>query len=171
MTGAIPTSAMVLAAGLGLRLRPLTENCPKPLIELAGRTLLDRALDHLFDAGVARVVVNLHYLGHMIESHLSGRSAPAVEFSREDELLLETGGGVKVSWERLNGYTEQIEVRIDDEGPGLPDRRNLFVPFFTTRREGSGVGLALSRQIMIAHGGTISFTNNEQGGARFSLAF
>ena len=94
MTGPMPQSAMVLAAGLGLRLRPLTENCPKPLIELAGRTLLDRALDHLIAAGVARVVVNLHYLGHMIESHLSGRSAPAVEFSREDELLLETGGGV-----------------------------------------------------------------------------
>ena len=94
MTGAIPTSAMVLAAGLGLRLRPLTENCPKPLIELAGRTLLDRVLEQLVAAGVARAVINLHYLGHMIEAHLSGRSAPAIDFSREDEVLLETGGGV-----------------------------------------------------------------------------
>jgi len=94
MTGITPTAAMVLAAGLGLRLRPLTENCPKPLIELAGRTLLDRALDHLVAAGVARAVINLHYLGHMIEAHLSGRAAPAIEFSREDDALLETGGGV-----------------------------------------------------------------------------
>jgi len=94
MTGTTPTAAMVLAAGLGLRLRPLTENCPKPLIELAGRTLLDRALDHLVVAGVARAVINLHYLGHMIEAHLSGRRAPAIEFSREDDALLETGGGV-----------------------------------------------------------------------------
>ncbi|MDA0998655.1 MAG: nucleotidyltransferase family protein [Proteobacteria bacterium] len=94
MTGPPPAAAMVLAAGLGLRLRPLTENCPKPLIELAGRTLLDRALDHLAAAGVPRVVINLHYLGHMIETHLSGRSAPVIDFSREDEALLETGGGV-----------------------------------------------------------------------------
>lgn len=94
MTGSPPTAAMVLAAGLGLRLRPLTENCPKPLIALAGRTLLDRALDHLVAAGVARVVINLHYLGHMIEAYLSGRSAPAIDFSHEDEVLLETGGGV-----------------------------------------------------------------------------
>jgi MurNAc alpha-1-phosphate uridylyltransferase len=94
MTVTTPNAAMVLAAGLGLRLRPLTENCPKPLIELAGRTLLDRALDHLVAAGVARAVINLHYLGHMIETHLSGRTAPAIQFSREDKTLLETGGGV-----------------------------------------------------------------------------
>lgn len=94
MTGTMPKSAMVLAAGLGLRMRPLTENRPKPLIELAGRTLLDRALDHLVIAGVGRAVINLHYLGHMIETHVSERPAPAIEFSREDDLLLETGGGV-----------------------------------------------------------------------------
>ena len=94
MTGASPTAAMVLAAGLGLRMRPLTENCPKPLLELAGTTLLDRALNHLAAAGIEHAVVNLHYLGHMIEDHLSGRTAPAIEFSREDEMLLETGGGV-----------------------------------------------------------------------------
>jgi len=94
MIGTTPMSAMVLAAGLGLRLRPLTENCPKPLIQVAGRTLLDRAIDHLAAVGVARVVINLHYLGHMIEAHLSGRALPVIEFSREDDVLLETGGGV-----------------------------------------------------------------------------
>jgi len=82
-------------------MRPLTENCPKPLIELAGRTLLDWALDHLVTAGVTRAVVNLHYLGQMIEAHLSGRAMPAIEFSREEKLLLETGGGVTQALEQL----------------------------------------------------------------------
>lgn len=89
-----PTRAMVLAAGLGLRLRPLTETRPKPLIAVAGRTLLDRALDRLVEAGVAEAVVNIHYLGHMIEAHLAARTAPRIVLSREDDALLETGGGV-----------------------------------------------------------------------------
>ena len=90
----MPTHAMVLAAGLGLRLRPLTESRPKPLVELAGRTLLDRALDRLVEAGVSEAVVNIHYLGHMIEDHLAGRTVPRITLSREDDRLLETGGGV-----------------------------------------------------------------------------
>ncbi len=93
MTGHIKR-AMVLAAGLGLRMRPLTENRPKPLISVAGRSLLDRALDHLEEAGVEEAVVNLHYLGDMIEAHLAHRSAPRTVLSREDNQLLETGGGV-----------------------------------------------------------------------------
>lgn len=103
MTVPGPATAMVLAAGLGLRLRPLTRHRPKPLVELAGRTLLDRALDHLSAAGVSRVVVNLHYLGHMIEAHLAGRAVPAIEFSHEDEELLETGGGVAKALDLLGG--------------------------------------------------------------------
>ncbi len=85
--------AMVLAAGLGLRMRPLTENLPKPLVELGGRTLLDHALDRLADSGVTNAVVNTHYLGHMIEAHLSGRTAPHITILTED-VLLETGGGI-----------------------------------------------------------------------------
>lgn len=79
------------------------------------------------------------------------------------DAALETGGGVKVSWAQLNGYTEQLEVRIDDEGPGLPDRRNLFVPFFTTKPQGSGIGLVLSRQIAEAHGGSLTLENRQPG--------
>ena len=86
------------------------------------------------------------------------------------DAALETGGGVKVSWSRLNGYTEQLEVRIDDEGPGLPDRRNLFVPFFTTKPQGSGIGLVLSRQIAEAHGGSLTLENRQPGpGCRVRL--
>ena len=89
-----PTIAMVLAAGKGLRLRPLTETTPKPLVEVAGRTLIDRVIDRLVDAGVRRVVVNVHYLGEHIERHLDDRNGPEIHFSRESELL-ETGGGVR----------------------------------------------------------------------------
>jgi MurNAc alpha-1-phosphate uridylyltransferase len=85
---------MVLAAGLGKRLRPVTEHLPKPLVEVAGRALLDHAIDRLAAAGVERVVVNLHYKGEMIAAHLAGRARPRIEFSRE-ATLLETGGGVK----------------------------------------------------------------------------
>lgn len=90
----MPAHAMVLAAGKGLRLRPLTLSRPKPLVEVAGRTMLDGVLDRLAEAGVADTVVNAHHLGHMIEGHLQGRTSPRIHISRED-VLLETGGGVK----------------------------------------------------------------------------
>jgi MurNAc alpha-1-phosphate uridylyltransferase len=88
-----PKRAMVLAAGLGKRMRPLTDTTPKPLLAVAGRTLLDRALDRLADAKVERAVVNVHYLGEQIETHLKARKSPPIVISRED-VLLETGGGV-----------------------------------------------------------------------------
>ncbi len=90
----VPQAAMVLAAGLGKRMRPLTATRPKPLVEVAGTTLLDRALDHLAAAGVGHAVVNVHYFADQIEAHLAARTAPAVTLSDERDLLLETGGGV-----------------------------------------------------------------------------
>ncbi len=88
-----PKTAMVLAAGLGQRMRPITDTMPKPLIEVRGRAMLDTILDRLEDAGITKVVVNLHYLGEMIEVHLKDRSSPQIVFSKEEDLL-ETGGGV-----------------------------------------------------------------------------
>ena len=90
----VPKTAMVLAAGLGERMRPITDTLPKPLVPVRGRPMLDIILDRLTDAGVTKAVVNLHYLGEMIAEHLSGRDAPAVVFSREDDRL-ETGGGIR----------------------------------------------------------------------------
>jgi N-acetyl-alpha-D-muramate 1-phosphate uridylyltransferase len=84
---------MVLAAGLGERMRPITATLPKPLIAVAGRTLLDRVLDRLDEAGVAEVVVNAHYLGEQIERHVKGRQRPCCVVSLEPRRL-ETGGGV-----------------------------------------------------------------------------
>jgi MurNAc alpha-1-phosphate uridylyltransferase len=90
----VPTTAMVLAAGLGTRLRPITDAMPKPLVEVGGKALIDHALDHLAAAGVERVVVNLHYKAEMLAAHLNPRQRPCIELSPEAELL-ETGGGVK----------------------------------------------------------------------------
>ena len=90
----LPKKAMVLAAGFGKRMRPLTDALPKPLVEVGARSLLDRILDRLDAAGVEAVVVNLHHLGQQIERHLSDRTRPPLLFSREEEIL-ETGGGVK----------------------------------------------------------------------------
>ena len=88
-----PRRAMVLAAGLGTRLRPLTDAVPKPLVELNGRTLLDYAIDRLALAGVEQIVVNTHYLAAMIAERLAARAEPRIEISEETELL-DTGGGV-----------------------------------------------------------------------------
>lgn len=89
--------AMVLAAGLGRRMRPITDTRPKPLVRVGGRALIDHALDRLRDAGIARAVVNVHYLGDQVIDHLSGRTGPAITISDEREIPepLETGGGIR----------------------------------------------------------------------------
>ena len=107
----VPNHAMVLAAGLGVRMRPLTQNIPKPLLEVGGRTMLDQALDRLEDAGVDHVVVNTHWLPEQIEIHLEGRPAPETQISREDELL-ETGGGIARALPML-GYDAFYAVNAD----------------------------------------------------------
>src|SRR5438270_6141461 len=89
-----PHKAMVLAAGLGVRMRPLTDNIPKPLVRVAGKPLLDYALDRLADAGVSDAVVNVHYLAEQIISHVAARTRPHVIISDEREQVLGTGGGV-----------------------------------------------------------------------------
>lgn len=88
-----PTAAFVLAAGLGSRMRPLTDTLPKPLVPLAGRPLIDHVLDRLADAGITNSVVNVHYLADKIEHHVRNRKAPRVAISDERGVLLETGGG------------------------------------------------------------------------------
>lgn len=88
-----PDRLMLFAAGKGTRMAPLTDTIPKPLIKVAGRNLLDRALDMAREAGVGRIVVNTHYLGEQIISHLAGKGD--VVISDESDLLRETGGGLK----------------------------------------------------------------------------
>ena len=90
------TRAFVLAAGLGKRMRPVTATVPKPLVEVAGKALLDHALDRVVEGGIGTAVVNVHYLADLIEAHLTHRTAgPEIRVSDERAALLETGGGIK----------------------------------------------------------------------------
>lgn len=93
--------AMVMAAGYGKRMRPLTATQPKPLVKVAGRHLIDHTLDELASAGIAKAVVNVHYLADALEAHVKTRQHPAVAISDEREQLLETGGGMIRAQDRL----------------------------------------------------------------------
>lgn len=90
-----PTRGMVLAAGLGTRMRPLTDDRPKSLIMVAGRTLLDHAIDRFKDAGITTVIVNVHYKGQMVIDHLKKRTDVEIIIQDERDKLLDTGGALK----------------------------------------------------------------------------
>src|SRR3979411_2930774 len=107
-----PTKAMVLAAGLGVRMRPLTDRMPKPLVRVAGRALLDHVLDKLGDAGVGEAVVNVHYLPDQIIDHFADRTRPRVIISDERDVVLGTGGGV-VKALPLLGHAPFFHVNAD----------------------------------------------------------
>lgn len=122
---AAPVSAMVLAAGLGTRMRPLTNDRPKPLIEVAGRALVDHMLDRLAEAGVRQAVVNVHYLADRLEAHLAARvGAPEIIVSDERSLLLETGGALvkarPVLGESPIFVANTDQVWLERGGPALP---------------------------------------------------
>jgi MurNAc alpha-1-phosphate uridylyltransferase len=101
--GSAITTAMVLAAGLGKRMRPVTDTIPKPLVRIGGRTMLDHALDRLAEAGIETAVVNVHHLPGLIEKHLEDRMKPRVAISDERAELLETGGGIAKALPLLGG--------------------------------------------------------------------
>ena len=94
MSSLASDTAMVMAAGLGKRMRPLTATMPKPMVRVAGKPLIDHTLDRLADAGVVRAVINVHYLADALEAHVTGRANPKVTISDERDALLETGGGM-----------------------------------------------------------------------------
>ncbi len=119
----MPRNAMVLAAGLGTRMRPLTATLPKPLVKVAGKALIDYVLDRLADAGVERAVVNVHYLAEQIERHLAQRTRPKIMISDERGLLLGTGGGVVKALPVLGGepffHINSDTIWIDGATPNL----------------------------------------------------
>jgi MurNAc alpha-1-phosphate uridylyltransferase len=118
--GRVPETAMVMAAGVGKRMRPLTATRPKPLVEVAGKPLIDHVFDRLRAAGVKRAVVNVHYLGDLLEAHLTDRYDDIeVVFSDERARLMETGGGL-VQARHLLGDEPVLVVNSDNlwlDGP------------------------------------------------------
>ena len=95
MSPPVPKTAMVFAAGLGTRMRPITETLPKPLVKVGGRALIDHSLDRLAENGVERAIVNVHWLADQIEAHLAQRRSPKIIISDERATLLDQGGGIK----------------------------------------------------------------------------
>lgn len=128
----IPRTAMVLAAGLGKRMRPHSDALPKPLVAVAGKPLIDYALDRLAEAGVERAVVNVHYRAELIEQHLASRTRPRIVISDERAELLETGGGI-VKALRLIGDAPFVLLNsdtlwVDGVRPNLARLATAFDP-------------------------------------------
>lgn len=156
MTG--PTTAMVLAAGLGKRMRPITDTLPKPLVQVAGRTLLDRGLDSLAAAGVGNAVVNVHHLGHMIAAHVAGRDAPRIVISDESDMLLDSAGGIVKALPELGPdpfYVLNADTFWIDRGE--PDLARLALAWDAAR---------MDILLMLAH---LSSATGHSGGTDFLL--
>lgn len=161
-----PKTAMVLAAGLGTRMRPLTNDRPKALVEVAGRALIDHVLDRLVDAGVETAVVNVHWFADRLESHLAARGrGPEIVISDEREALLETGGGLKKAAPLLGAdpvFVANIDSVWTDRGDALNQLARLWNPsimdaaLLLARREGS-IGFEGDGDVFLADDGRLTF--------------
>lgn len=127
-----PRRAMVLAAGMGTRMRPLTDKMPKPLVKVAGRALLDHVLDRLAEADVERAVVNVHHFAEQIVAHVAGRKKPQIVISDERDALLDTGGGAVKALPDLGDapffHLNADTLWIDGVSPNLARLADYFEP-------------------------------------------
>ena len=167
---AAPTTAMVLAAGLGTRMHPLTDDRPKALVEVAGQALIDHVLNRLGESGVERAVVNVHWFADRLESHLAARGrGPEITISDERADLLETGGGLKKAAPLLGAdpvFVANIDsVWTDNGAPGddaLNQLARLWNPsimdaaLLLARREGS-IGFEGGGDFFLAEDGRLTF--------------
>jgi MurNAc alpha-1-phosphate uridylyltransferase len=165
-----PTTAMVLAAGLGTRMRPLTDDRPKALVEVAGQALIDHVLRRLGESGVDRAVVNVHWFAERLESHLAARAeGPEILISDERAELLETGGGLKKAAPLLGTdpvFVANIDsVWTDNSAPGdtaLNQLARMWNPsimdavLLLARREGS-IGFEGGGDFFLAGDGRLTF--------------
>ncbi|QYC12268.1 nucleotidyltransferase family protein [Brevundimonas nasdae] len=157
---------MVLAAGLGTRMRPLTNDRPKALVEVQGRALIDHVLDRLADAGVTEAVVNVHWFAERLEQHLAARGrGPQIVISDERAELLETGGGLKKARPLLGDdpvFVANIDSVWIDRGDALGDLVRLWDPetmdaaLLLARREGS-IGFEGGGDFFLADDGRLTF--------------
>jgi MurNAc alpha-1-phosphate uridylyltransferase len=166
-----PTTAMVLAAGLGTRLRPLTNDRPKALVEIGGRPLIDHVLDRLGDAGVTRAVVNVHAFADRLEAHLKGRKHPEIIISDERGMALETGGGLKKAQPLLGPgpvWVSNIDtVALGGGAPALdavatawdPARMDVCLLLAPT---GTSLGFHESGDVFLEEDGRVRFKSPEE---------
>lgn len=162
----VPTTAMVLAAGLGTRMRPLTDDRPKALVEVGGRALIDHVLDRLAEAGVCRAVVNVHWFADRLEAHLAARGRrPQITISDERAELLETGGGLKKAMPLLGTdpvFVANIDSVWTDRGDALAELAALWDPermdaaLLLARREGA-IGFDGDGDFFLAEDGQLTF--------------
>src|SRR6201986_3257220 len=128
----MPNRAIVLAAGLGTRMRPYNGHIPKPLVEVGGKSLIDYSLDRLADAGVENVVVNVHHLADVLEKHLAPRQRPHIEISDERGELLGTGGGIAKALPKLGAapffLVNSDTVWLDGVRPNFTRMAGAFDP-------------------------------------------
>ena len=169
-TTTAPKTAMVLAAGLGTRMRPLTDDRPKALVEVGGRALIDHVLDRLAEAGVERAVVNVHWFAERLEGHLAARArGPEIIISDERTELLETGGGLKRAAPLL-GHEPVFVANIDsvwiDRGDALNQLARLWNPsimdaaLLLATREGA-IGFEGDGDFFLADDGRLTFRGEE----------
>ena len=161
-----PKTAMVLAAGLGTRMRPLTDDRPKALVEVGGRALIDHVLDRLANAGVEKAVVNVHWFADRLEAHLAARGrGPEIVISDERAELLETGGGLKKARQLLGDapiFVANIDSVWIDRGDALAEMSRLWDPermdaaLLLARREGS-IGFEGGGDFFLADDGRLTF--------------
>lgn len=161
-----PKTAMVLAAGLGTRMRPLTDDRPKALVEVGGRALIDHVLDRLAEAGVEKAVVNVHWFADRLEAHLAGRGrGPEIVISDERAELLETGGGLKKAAPLLGDapvFVANIDSVWMDRGDALAELSRLWdsermdAALLLARREGS-IGFEGDGDFFLADDGRLTF--------------
>ena len=172
-----PESAMVLAAGLGTRMRPLTETRPKALVEVAGRTLIDRVLDRLAEAGVRRAVVNVHHFADMLEAHLARRTDIEILIADERAALLDSGGGVRNALPLL-GREPIFVANLDSlwtEGATPPleqmkaawDPARMDMLLLLTRR-GQGIGFEGPRGFLMDADGRLAHSADDAQPAPFA---
>ncbi|KFB08478.1 nucleotidyltransferase family protein [Nitratireductor basaltis] len=159
----VPQKAMVLSAGLGMRMRPLTETTPKPLIKVGGKPLIDWGLDTLQAAGVSHTVVNVHHLAEQMEAHLAQRRKPSVTISDEREILLDSAGGLVKALPELGSdpcfILNADTFWLDDNGLNLRRLAEAWDPAHMDM-----LLLLVAPENATGHSGKIDFLMNETAG-------
>lgn len=174
-----PKTAMVLAAGLGKRMRPITDTMPKPLVKIAGKSLLDWGLDSLQAAGITKAVVNVHYLPEQIVAHVAGRRAPKIVISDERQALLDSAGGIVKALPLLGSepfYIINADTFWIDSGKPSLDR--LALAWDATRMDillmltdlDSATGHCVGTDFLVAREGALTRSKGDPAGLIYAGA-